>query len=167
MRSDVQNPQTAPLSNSVVSISVSLSVQVSSLNKIFKHNWWHIFTLAPIIYPSPAGTLNLTFTNNKLTIIWFIADVSRYRLPPLCNGAELTGKSYSFQIPFPSSQYQSHSVVSWKVGWRTEEGEERRLAFWSPRVMVSKHTTSTSTVLQETSHNDDPQYEGLEIRRSV
>ena len=105
----------------------------------------------------------------QINIVWFItsADVSRYRLAPLCDGAELTGELYWFQFPCSSSQYQSHSVVSMGVGWRTEEAEERRLAFWSPRVMVSKHTPSTSTVLQETSHTDDPQYEGLEISRSV
>ena len=89
--------------------------------------------------------------------------MSRFRLAPLCDGPELTGESYWFQFPFPSSQYQSHSVVSRRVGMRTEEMEERRLTFWSPRVMVSKHTASTSTVLQETSHTVDPQYVGLKI----
>ena len=115
--------------------------------------------------PPLAGALNLTLTNHKLTIGWIIAfaDVSRVRLAPLCDGAELTGESYWFQFPCSSSQYQSHSVVSRKVGWRTEEMEERRLTFWSPHVMVSKHTAFTSTVLQETSHTVDPQYVGLEI----
>ena len=78
-------------------------------------------------------------------------------LAPLCNGAELTGESYWFQFPFTSTQYQSHSVVSRKVGWRTEEMEARRLTFWNPSLIVSKNIANPSTMLQETSHTVDPQ----------
>ncbi|XP_056443600.1 uncharacterized protein LOC130380432 [Gadus chalcogrammus] len=77
---------------------------------------------------------------------------------PVLNSITSWGSFWNFCSSSVLLLYQSHSVVSRKVGWRTEEMEERRLTFWSPRVMVSKHTASTSTVLQETSHTFDPQY---------
>ena len=118
----------------------------------------------PIIYPGPPSRYSeLNIYKQQTNYRLMSADVSWFRLAPLCDGAELTGESYWFQFPFSSSQYQSHSVVSRKVGWRTEEMEERRLTFWNPRVMVSNHTAPPSTMLQETSHTVDPQYVGLEI----